>query len=414
MYRKNVLFFVLFSLVILVGCSKEQGGMPPTGVESMVVSTRPLSLWTELSGRVSALYVSDVRPQVSGIIKERFFEEGSMVKEGQVLYQIDPALYEADYQNAKANLAHAKATARVAELLAKRYAQLVKGKAVSQQEYDNANAEYLKSKAAVVSAEAAVASAQINLDYTKVMAPVSGRIGRSAFTKGALVTANQGAPLALIQQVDSMYVDVSQSSFDAMRLRQLVQNDGIASVDLIFQDGSTYPLQGKLEFIDITVDQSTDMVNIRFVFPNDANHSLLPGMYVTVRVAAKPIDAVLVPQKTLTRDAQGGYIARVLRAPSAAELEKATSMFKDLAQKMQVVDMRHVNVSRTIGVNEYYVADGLQPGETILYSGFQKTAQGSFVLAKDVTSTVNGAQGAPATPPSKADGADQTAPEGAR
>lgn len=360
--------------------------MPPTLVESMTIEGGSISLRTELSGRVSAFYVSDVRPQVGGIIKERFFEEGSMVKEGQVLYQIDPALYEAEYQNAKA-------VARVAELLAKRYAQLVKVKAVSQQEYDNANADYLRTKAILD-------SAKINLDYTKVTAPVSGRIGRSSVTKGALVTAHQPAPLALIQQVDSMYVDVSQASFEAMRLRQLVESGGVDSVQLMFQDNSFFehngvPVEGRLEFVDITVDESTDMVNIRFVFPNDESRSLLPGMYVTLRVAEKPLNnAVLVPQKTIVRDAQGGYIASTLRAPTAEELAKGKEMFGDLAEKMQVVEKRPVQVSRTIGANQYYISDGLAIGETLMYSGFQKTTHGSLVLARNI--------------------ADQAAPESAR
>ena len=388
MLRKTSLILCLHLVLIfsLVGCSKDQGGMPPTLVESMPIEAGTIALRTDMSGRVSALYVSDVRPQVGGIIKERFFEEGSMVKEGQVLYQIDPALYEADYQNAKA-------TARVAELLAKRYGQLVKAKAVSQQEYDNANADYLRTKAILD-------SAKINLDYTKVTAPVSGRIGRSSVTKGALVTAHQPAPLALIQQVDSMYVDVNQASFDAMRLRQLVESGGVGSVQLIFQDDSVFeqngvPVEGRLEFVDITVDEGTDMVSIRFVFPNDEKRSLLPGMYVTIQVSEKPItNAVLVPQKTVARDAHGNYVASVLRAPTAEELAKGQQMFGDLAQKMQVVEKRSVKVNRTIGVNQYYISEGLALGETLLYSGFQKTTQGSLVLARPV--------------------ADQTAPEGAR
>lgn len=385
MYRKRLstVVFLLGFVFLLSSCGDEQSSMPPTSVTFMKVPTKDITLKAELSGRISAFYVSEVRPQVGGIIKERFFEEGADVKEGDILYQIDPALYQAAYDNAVASLAQAEARAKVARLLANRYSQLVGSKAVSQQEYDNARADHDRAKAEVLAAKSAVDTAKINLDYTKVTAPVSGRIGRSSVTKGALVTQHQGEPLAVIQQTEQMYVDVSQPSFQTMKMRQNLGDENMDVVTLFFQDGTEYPLKGSVDFYDITVDEGTDMVNVRLIFPNDSN--LLPGMYARAQIIEKEVkDAILLPQKIVPRDNKGDYTLRVLVKPSPKALEKGLKLYGDLAHKMMEVTSRVVTVDRVVGVNSLYITEGVSPGENILYGGLQKVQIGGLVLASEV------------------------------
>ncbi|MGB8928457.1 MAG: efflux RND transporter periplasmic adaptor subunit, partial [Pantoea agglomerans] len=277
---------------LLTGCDNnksEQAAQQPPAVGVVTLKTEPLKISTELPGRTSAYRVAEVRPQVSGIILKRNFVEGSDVKAGQSLYQIDPATYQAAYDSAKGDLTQAQANARIAQLTVKRYKPLLGTKYISQQDYDTAVATAAQNDAAVQVAKANVETARINLAYTKVTSPISGRIGKSSVTEGALVQNAQTTALATVQQLDPMYVDVTQSSEDFMRLRselesgQLKQNDGKANVTLLMQNGNSYPQTGTLEFSDVTVDETTGSITLRAIVPNP-NHALLPGMFVRARL----------------------------------------------------------------------------------------------------------------------------------
>lgn len=295
---------------LLTGCDNnksEQAAQQPPAVGVVTLKTEPLKISTELPGRTSAYRVAEVRPQVSGIILKRNFVEGSDVKAGQSLYQIDPATYQAAYDSAKGDLTQAQANARIAQLTVKRYKPLLGTKYISQQDYDTAVATAAQNDAAVQVAKANVETARINLAYTKVTSPISGRIGKSSVTEGALVQNAQTTALATVQQLDPMYVDVTQSSEDFMRLRselesgQLKQNDGKANVTLLMQNGNSYPQTGTLEFSDVTVDETTGSITLRAIVPNP-NHALLPGMFVRARLdeGTNP-NALLVPQQAVAR-----------------------------------------------------------------------------------------------------------------
>ncbi|MBN2655207.1 MAG: efflux RND transporter periplasmic adaptor subunit, partial [Nitrospirae bacterium] len=272
------------------GCKKgSQGTMPPSGspeVGVVAIQAERLELTTELPGRTAPHLIAEVRPQVGGIIQKRLFTEGSDVKEGDALYQIDPASYQAAFNSANAALARAEANFIPAKLRAERYAELVKINAISKQEYDDASAQHMQAKAEVESAKAAIETARINLGYTKITAPISGRIDRSSVTTGALVSANQASALAVIQQLDPIYVDITQSSADMLRLKQAIASGLLkksgkdqARVKLLLEDGSKYPLEGRLKFSEVTVDQSTGSITLRTIFPNPKG-DLLPGMFV--------------------------------------------------------------------------------------------------------------------------------------
>ena len=278
-------------LAALSGCGQGQqaGGPPPAGEPEVAVVTiapQRTTLTTVLPGRTSPYLVSDVRPQVGGIVQKRLFKEGSEVKVGEALYQIDPATYQAAYDSAKAALARAEANALPAKLKAERFGALVKVRGVSQQDNDDAQATHRQAEAEVLSAKAALETARINLSYTRVSSPISGRIGKSSVTPGALVTGNQAAVLATVQQTDPIYVDVTQSSSEVLRMKRDLASgklkkagaDG-AKVKLLFDDGTAHAQEGALQFSDITVDQSTGVVTLRAVFPNPG-HELLPGLYV--------------------------------------------------------------------------------------------------------------------------------------
>ena len=261
--------------------------MPEVGI--VTLKSAPLQITTELPGRTSAYRIAEVRPQVSGIILKRNFVEGSDIQAGVSLYQIDPATYQASYDSAKGDLAKAQAAANMDQLTVKRYQKLLGTKYISQQDYDTAVATAQQSNAAVVAAKAAVETARINLAYTKVTSPISGRIGKSAVTEGALVQNGQTTALATVQQLDPIYVDVTQSSNDFLRLKQeladgrLKQENGKAKVELVTNDGLKYPQAGTLEFSDVTVDQTTGSITLRAIFPNP-DHTLLPGMFVRARL----------------------------------------------------------------------------------------------------------------------------------
>jgi membrane fusion protein (multidrug efflux system) len=308
---------------------------------------------------------AEVRPQVGGIFQKRLFTEGSVVKAGEVLYQIDPATFRAAHNSAKAALARAEANRNSVRLKEERYRDLVKINAVSQQEYDDASAALKQVEADVEAAEAALESARINLDYTSVKAPISGRIGRSSVTVGALVTASQGDPLAVIQQLDPVYVDVTQSIPELLRLKQalasgmLKSNGNKAEVRLLLEDGTPYPHSGILKFSEVTVEQSTGSVTLRTVFPNP-DKLLLPGMFVrAILEEGVNEQAILVPQRGVTRNPAGSAMVSVVGVE-------------------EKVEPRVITVTRTVGDN-WLVSDGLKAGDRVIMEGIQKVRPGTVV-----------------------------------
>jgi membrane fusion protein, multidrug efflux system len=352
----------------LAGCGKKAPAVPPPPPEVGVVVVQPqrVALTTELPGRTSPCLIAEVRPQVNGIIQKRVFTEGSDVKAGQVLYQIDPATYQAAFASARAAEARAEATLDTTRLKAERYRDLVKIKAVSQQDNDDAQAALKQAEADVAATKAAVETARINLAYTRVTAPISGRIGRSTVTDGALVTANQPAALATIQQLGSMYVDVTQSSADLLKLKQSLASGllkgagpGQAKVRLVLEDGSAYPLPGILKFSEVTVDQSTGSITLRATFPNP-KQTLLPGMFVRaiLEEGISP-QAILVPQRGVTRTPAGDAMVMVVGADDK-------------------VEPRPIKVSRTVGDN-WLVSEGLNAGDRVILEGIQRARPGTPV-----------------------------------
>lgn len=366
---------MLSGSLALTGCDDkpaQQGAqhMPEVGI--VTLKSAPLQITTELPGRTSAYRVAEVRPQVSGIILKRNFTEGSDIQAGVSLYQIDPATYQASYESAKGDLAKAQAAANIAQLTAKRYQKLLGTKYISQQDYDTAVADAQQSNAAVVAAKAAVETARINLAYTKVTSPISGRIGKSAVTEGALVQNGQATALATVQQLDPIYVDVTQSSNDFLRLKQelangtLKQENGKAKVELVTNDGLKYPQGGTLEFSDVTVDQTTGSITLRAIFPNP-DHTLLPGMFVRARLqeGTNP-DALLVPQQGVTRTPRGDASVMVV-----GEGDK--------------VEVRQVTATQAIG-DKWLVTSGVKSGDRVIVSGLQKVKPGVQVKAQEVAS----------------------------
>jgi membrane fusion protein (multidrug efflux system) len=362
---------VLIVSLIMGGCGQQKAaGGPPQGgtpeVAVVTVQSERTSITTELAGRTSAYLVAEVRPQVGGIIKERLFSEGGNVKAGEVLYQIDPATYQAAFASARAALARSEANLTPTRLKAERYKELVAIKAVSRQDYDDITASLKQAEADIEASKAAVETARINLAYTRVAAPISGRIGKSSVTVGALVTASQGAALATIQQLDPLYVDVTQSSANLLRLKRnmasgKLKQDGVngAKVKLLLEDGTPYPLGGVLKFSDVTVDPGTGSVTLRTVFPNP-KHILLPGMYVrAILEEGVNEQAILVPQQGVTRDPKGNAVAMVV----------------DSSEK---VEQRVLKIDRSIG-DKWLVSEGLKPGERLIMEGFQKIRPGVSV-----------------------------------
>jgi membrane fusion protein, multidrug efflux system len=368
---------VLSGLMILAGlalqgCGPGRAGGPPNQgppeVGVVTIEPQAVTLRTELPGRTSPYAISDVRPQISGIVKARLFVEGADVRAGQVLYQIDPAPYQAAYDQAKAQLASAQANLVTTKVKAERFADLVKIKGVSQQDYDDARAAYLQAAAAVEQNQASLQSAKINLDYTKITAPISGRIGRSTFTKGALVTNGQTDALTTVQTLDPIYVDINQSASELLKLRRGLANgaltaSGPASTDvsLKLEDGSDYPLTGRLQFADVTVDQTTGAVTLRAIFPNPKG-VLLPGMYVRAVVAqgGKP-SAILAPQQGVTRDLAGRPVAMVVDASGKAQT--------------------HILTTDGVVGDKWLVLDGLRAGDRVIVEGLQRVKPGAPVHA---------------------------------
>lgn len=353
----------------LAGCGSQEGGANAAATPSLPkvrifeVVAKPVSLYTELPGRTSPYLIAEVRPQVNGIIKARQFEEGSKVKAGTSLYQIDPSTYQAEYASAKAMLEKAQANLTSAKIRNDRFQELAKMNAVSQQERDDAFAALKQAEADVAAGKAAVQTAQINLTYTRVTAPISGQIGRSSITAGALVQQGQANALATIQQLDPIYVDLTQSTTELLQLKRdlesgVLQSAGkdAAKVTLKFEDGSDYDQLGKLQFSDVTVDQNTGTVTLRAVFPNP-KQQLLPGMYVRASLEEGVREnGILVPQKGIMRDATGEPSAFVLTAENK-------------------VEKRSVKTARAIG-DQWLIAEGLQAGDRLIVEGIQKIRPG--------------------------------------
>ena len=358
------------ALLALSGCGarndtakggRGQQGTPEVGY--VVVQPTSVAIITELAGRTNAFATSEVRPQVSGIIRKRFFTEGSYVRKGQPLYQIDPSLYRAATNQASANLASAQANAEAARVKAERYKPLAEQQAVAAQDYTDAAAAARAARAAVNQNRAALDTARINLRFTTVPAPISGKVGRSLFTEGALVTTNQTDPLATITALDPIYVDIQQSSTDLLRLRQALASGGAtptsAAVRLKLEDGSDYGYAGTVQFAEVVVDPSTGTVALRARFPNPQG-LLLPGMFVRATFAqATDPNAFLIPQQAVTRDAKGNAQVYVVSADNKAEA-------------------RSVTTTRTIGAN-WVVTAGLKPGDKVITEGVGKVKPGAAV-----------------------------------
>lgn len=368
--RVSLLSSLIISALLLTGCdnSGDQQAQPQAPQVSVhVVHSEPLSVTTELPGRTSAFRVAEVRPQVSGIILKRNFVEGSDIKAGESLYQIDPATYQAAWNSAKGDEAKAEAAAAIAHLTVKRYVPLLGTQYISQQEYDQAVATARQADADVVAAKAAVESARINLAYTKVASPIDGRIGKSTVTEGALVTNGQADAMATVQQLDPIYVDVTESSNDFMRLKQesLQRGDDSKSVQLIMENGQPYSLKGSLQFSDVTVDESTGSITLRAVFPNP-QHTLLPGMFVRARIdeGVNP-QAILVPQQGVTRTPRGDATVMIVNAQNQ-------------------VENREVTAAQAIG-DKWLITGGLQNGDKVIVSGLQKVRPGITVKTTEDT-----------------------------
>jgi membrane fusion protein, multidrug efflux system len=345
---------------------------PPAEVAVMTLQPQPVSLVTELPGRTVPFRIAEVRPQVNGVILKRLFTEGSPVKAGQQLYLIDPAPFEASLLSAQAALARAQATATSTRLLAQRYKPLAEARAVSQQDYDNAVASQDQAAADVASAKAALDTARINLAYTKVLAPISGRTGRSSVTEGALVAANQATALLVIQQLDPIYVDVTQAStvllrlqraFDAGKLKKAGESQ--AEAKLLLEDGTPYAERGTLQFSEVTVDSGTGSVTLRAVFPNPKN-TLLPGMFVREQLEEGVAErGLLVPQRAVAHNPRG----------------EATVTVVDAENKPMI---RVIKTDRAIG-DQWLVSDGVAAGDKIIVLGIQGVQPGVAVHPHAVT-----------------------------
>lgn len=335
----------------------------PVEVAVVTLKTEPVALQTELAGRTTAALSSDVRPQVGGIVKARRFEEGALVKAGQVLYQLDPASYQAAVDQAQATLGSAEAAVSAAKLKDERYQELLAIAGVSKQDADDAHTAAQQALAAVAQNKAALAIARINLEYTQVRAPISGRIGKSSVTPGALVTASQTTALATIRALDPIYVDLTQSSGALLQMRRTLAAGALraASTDvrLKLEDGSDYARKGRLKFAEIAVDEATGSVTLRAEFPNP-DGSLLPGMYVRAQLdqAVDP-QAILAPQQGISHDAKGDAVAMVVNAQSK-------------------VEQRTVSMLRTVG-DKWLVSAGLQAGDRLIVQGLSKVKAGDSV-----------------------------------
>jgi membrane fusion protein, multidrug efflux system len=397
---RNSLSFPLLLLaagLLLGSCKSTPQGPSAAGpgavmeVSAVSISEQPAQVTLELSGRTAAFRIAEVRPQVSGIVQKRLFTEGGEVKAGELLYQIDPATYQATFAGAEAALTRSEAMEYSARLKATRYRTLVLTKAVSEQEQVDADASWKQAAADVASAKAAVQNARINLNYTRVTAPISGRIGKSLVSEGALVTAQQGTALATIQQLDPLYVDVSQSSNELLQLKRQLSaekadqaKDLKTKVKVVFDDGSEYGETGILEFSDVSVDQSTGTVTIRATIGN-SRHELLPGMFVRARLtSAQQQTVIMVPQTGITRNARGQAMVMLVNGQS-------------------MVEARLIETGRNVG-DQIVVTKGLAAGEQLIVAGLQKIRPGAPVkVAAQTTGAQTQAAPAEKTPAKKAE-----------
>jgi membrane fusion protein (multidrug efflux system) len=351
---------IAVTCLLLAGCSREKPKPPPPEAGYVVMKTETVPLFVELAGRTTAYEMSEVRPQVSGVIKARLFTEGSLVRAGQTLYQIDPSLYRAALNQAAANLENARAQRESAAARADRFKPLAQIEAVSKQDYTDARAQAKQAAAAVAQTSAQVETARINLRFTNVPAPISGRIGRSLVTTGALVASGQADALTTIQRLDPIYVDIQQSSAELLTLRRQLASGGavrsVTTVKLKLEDGSVYDASGRLEFSEAMVDPQTGTVTLRARFPNPSG-LLLPGMYVraTLSQSTAP-NAILAPQAGVSRDPTGAATVMLVGKDDKAEL-------------------RPITVARTIG-DKWLVTSGLKPGDTVIVEGLLKVKPG--------------------------------------
>ena len=377
--RWTFVIAVLTGLFLLWNCKGEHSqpsrSFGPPEVAVITVKTERIVLTTELPGRTSAYRVAEIRPQVSGLIQKRLFTEGSDVKAGDLLYQIDPAPFQAALDNAEAALARAEASLSPVRARAQRFKELLNDKSVSQQDYDDVEGALKLAEADIKYGKATLQTARINLEYTRINSPISGRIGRSAVTDGAIVTAYQPVVLAVVQQLNPIYVDVSQSTSDLLRLRKRMADGELASdgtnqnkVRLLLEDGTSYPSEGSLQFRDISVDPTTATVILRMVFPNP-NEILLPGMFVRALVEEGANEnAILIPQQAVQRDPKGNPQVMIVDASGKAQL------------KMVALD-------RAVG-DQWIVYSGLEQGDRVIVEGLQRVRPG--VLVKDISLTVHG------------------------
>ncbi|HQI82016.1 MAG TPA: efflux RND transporter periplasmic adaptor subunit [Deltaproteobacteria bacterium] len=385
--------FTLACVFLLEACHEQptKQAPPPSEVGTITVKDQEVMLTTELPGRTAAYRIAEVRPQVSGIILKRQFDEGAEVMAGSTLYLIDPSPFQAAYDGAMASLARSQANLQAIRVRAQRYRELLSSGAVSQQSFDDADSAFRQAEADVAYWKAAVESARINLEHTRVTAPISGRTGRSSVTEGALVTASQPSPLVTIQQIDPIYVDIPQSTAELLRLKRRTElgtldrnGAGRDRVRLNLEDGSAYALEGTLQFQDITVDRMTGSVILRAVFPNPKG-VLLPGMFVRA-VAVEGVNrrAILIPQHAVSRDPKGNPVALVVN-------RKGT------------VEQRQLSIDRAMG-NQWLVTSGLVPGDRVIVEGMQKVRPGAQAKAvsTDGVSPMEPAAGKGDTPASPA------------
>lgn len=367
---RSPLLLTLFAALLMAGCEQKADNQdspqsrPPASVNVMTLASQSITLTSSLPARTVAYRKADVRPQVSGIIEQRLFEEGSQIEAGQQLYQIDPAIYEAELANAKAELNRAEAALKTAKARENRYQNLLDDNAISRQEYDDALATFQQAEAEIEVRRAMVKTAQTNLNYTRVNAPISGRIGKSNVTEGALVTAQQEAVLATIHQLNPMYVDISQPSRALLDLRKKVidreiNQQSAPTVTLTLEDGSRYPHQGQLQFAEVDVDPSTGDVVLRAIMPNP-DQLLLPGMFVRAEITEGKIDAaILAPQKAISFNREGNASAYVVNSSNE-------------------VEARELEVGRAID-GHWLVKSGLNAGDQLIVAGLQKVAPGAKV-----------------------------------
>ncbi|WP_180083729.1 efflux RND transporter periplasmic adaptor subunit [Acinetobacter sp. YH12145] len=397
----------LATSIALVGCSKDPKNaqqaaaaqqMPPTEVGVIVAQPQSVEQSVELSGRTSAYEISEVRPQTSGVVLKRLFAEGSYVREGQALYEIDSRTNRASADSARAALRRQQANLGVLRVKEGRYRQLVGSNAISKQEYDDIVAQVKLAEADVAASQAELKNAEINLGYSTVRAPISGQTNRSTVTAGALVTASQADPLVTIQRLDPMYVDINQSSAELLRLRQQLSQGNLDSsnntkVKLRLEDGSEYPIEGRLAFSDASVNPDTGTVTLRAVFSNP-NHLLLPGMFANARIVQGVIpNAYLIPQAAITRTPTGQAIAMIVNAKGA-------------------VESRPVTTVGTQGSN-WIVTQGLNTGDKVIVDGIAKVKPEQQVVAKPYQPQAAAPQGAqqPAAAKPNAKAAEQAAPK---